>query len=87
VAANPSNPAEPAFPATTPGDLARMSTHVQAYNEIIRRKAAQYGAATVDFYNTDISPIRPHSIVMATIPTQPATRKSHKSGSQRWNLI
>jgi lysophospholipase L1-like esterase len=25
-----------------------------AYNEIIRRKAAEYGALTVDFYNTDI---------------------------------
>ena len=54
VAANPPNPAEPAFSATTADDLARMSKHVDAYNEIIRRKAAQYGAVTVDFFNTDI---------------------------------
>jgi len=54
VAAHPSNPAEPAFPSTTADDLARMSKHVDAYNEIIRRKAAQYGAVTVDFFDTDI---------------------------------
>ena len=54
VAANPSNPAEPAFPATTADDLAHMSKHVDAYNEIIRRKAAQYGAITVDFFSTNI---------------------------------
>ena len=54
VVANPPNPAEPAFSATTADDLARMSKHVDAYNEIIRHKAAQYGAVTVDFYSTDI---------------------------------
>lgn len=54
VAANPPNPAEPAFSATTADDLARMSKHVDAYNEIIKRKAAQYGAVTVDFFSTDI---------------------------------
>ena len=54
VVANPPNPAEPAFTATTADDMARMSKHVDAYNEIIRRKAAQYGAVTVDFFNTDI---------------------------------
>ncbi len=54
VVANPPNPAEPAFTATSADDLARMSAHVNAYNEIIRRKAAQYGAQTVDFFTTDI---------------------------------
>jgi lysophospholipase L1-like esterase len=54
VVANPPNPAEPAFSATTAADLARMSKHVDAYNEIIRKKAAQYGAVTVDFFSTDI---------------------------------
>ena len=54
VVVNPPNPAEPAFTAISADDLARMSAHVKTYNEIIRRKAAQYGAETVDFYNTDI---------------------------------
>jgi lysophospholipase L1-like esterase len=45
---------EPAFPTTTAADLDLMSAHVTAYNEIIRRKAAQYGAVTVDFYDTSI---------------------------------
>jgi lysophospholipase L1-like esterase len=54
VVANPPNPAEPAFTSTTAEDRTRMSKHVDAYNEIIRRKAAQYGAVTVDFFNTDI---------------------------------
>lgn len=54
VVANPPNPAEPAFTATTADDLARMSAHVSAYNEIIQRKAAEYGATTVDFYHTTI---------------------------------
>jgi lysophospholipase L1-like esterase len=45
---------EPAFPATTPADVALMSAHVSAYNDIIKRKAAQYGAVTVDFYDTTI---------------------------------
>jgi len=54
-----SPPGEPAFPATTAADLALMSAHVTAYNEIIRRKAAQYGAATVDFYSTTIFTAQP----------------------------
>jgi lysophospholipase L1-like esterase len=54
VVANPPNPAEPAFSAITAEDLVRMSAHVSALNEIIRQKAAQYGAVTVDFYQTDI---------------------------------
>ena len=54
VVANPPNPAEPAFSATTAEDLTRMSAHVNAFNEIIQQKAAQYGAVTVDFYHTDI---------------------------------
>jgi lysophospholipase L1-like esterase len=54
VAANPPNPTEPAFPATTAADLARMSVHVKAYNDIIRRKAAQYQATTVDFSATTV---------------------------------
>jgi lysophospholipase L1-like esterase len=31
-----------------------MSIQVQRYNEIINEKTSQYGATTVDFYNTDI---------------------------------
>lgn len=54
VVAHPPKPAEPAFPATTAADLVRMSAQVQAYNDIIRRKAAQYKANTVDFYNSTI---------------------------------
>jgi lysophospholipase L1-like esterase len=54
VVADPPNPAEPALPYTTADDLVRMSVHIAAYNEIIRRKAADYNAVTVDFYNTDI---------------------------------
>lgn len=54
VVANPPNPAEPALPSTTTDDLARMSAHITAYNEIIRRKAAEYGAVTVNFYDTNI---------------------------------
>jgi lysophospholipase L1-like esterase len=54
VVANPPNPAEPAFPATTTADLALMSAHIHDYNEIIARKAGQYGATTVDFYHTTI---------------------------------
>jgi lysophospholipase L1-like esterase len=51
--ANP-NPAEPAFPATTQADLARMSAHIKAYNELLRRKAIQYNGGTVDFSTTKI---------------------------------
>ena len=43
-----------AFVSITPDEMARMSTHVDVYNQIIRDKAAQYGALTVDFYSTDI---------------------------------
>jgi lysophospholipase L1-like esterase len=53
VVARP-NPTEPAFPGTTPADLVRMAAHINAYNDIIRRKAAVYGAATVDFSATAI---------------------------------
>lgn len=43
-----------AFVEITPDELNRMSSHVIRYNEIISQKALQYGALTVDFYNTDI---------------------------------
>ena len=43
-----------AFTAVTQDELARMSVQVERYNTIIVTKAAQYGALTVDFYNTDI---------------------------------
>lgn len=43
-----------AFVAITPDEMSRMSAHVNVYNQIIRDKAAQYGALTVDFYSTDI---------------------------------
>jgi lysophospholipase L1-like esterase len=48
------NPTEPALPATTRADVALMSAHVRAYNDIIRTEAARFGAATVDFYDTTI---------------------------------
>ena len=54
VVANPPNPAEPAFTATSSIDLVLMSEHVKAMNEIIKEKASLYGAITVDFYATDI---------------------------------
>jgi lysophospholipase L1-like esterase len=54
VVANPPNPAEPAFSATTPDDLASMSLHISAMNEIIQNKAAKYGAVPVDFFHTEI---------------------------------
>ena len=53
VVAHP-NPTEPAFPGTTAADLALMSAHVRAYNKIIKRKAAQYHAFTVNFYGSTI---------------------------------
>ena len=43
-----------AFLEITADELNRMSVQVQRYNEIITQKATQYGALTVDFYNTDI---------------------------------
>ena len=43
-----------AFVSITPDEMNRMSAHVDVYNQIIRDKAAQYGALTVDFYSTDI---------------------------------
>jgi len=43
-----------AFTAITQDELARMSVQAQRYNEVIAQKAAQYGALTVDFYNTTI---------------------------------
>ncbi|MBK6793931.1 MAG: hypothetical protein IPG80_15695 [Anaerolineales bacterium] len=43
-----------AFTAVTPDELKRMSVQATRYNEVITAKAAQYGALTVDFYNTDI---------------------------------
>lgn len=43
-----------AFVSITPDELARMSVQVTRYNQVIVEKAAQYGALTVDFYNTDI---------------------------------
>lgn len=54
VVASPPNPAEPAFSATSADDLWRMSQHVDAYNQIIQRKAEQYGAVTVDLFHRDI---------------------------------
>lgn len=43
-----------AFTYITPDELKRMSVQVDVYNKIIRDKAAQYDALTVDFYSTDI---------------------------------
>jgi lysophospholipase L1-like esterase len=54
VVINPPNPRQPAFPATTKADLALMSAHVKAYNQIITQAAAQYGATTVNFYGSPV---------------------------------
>lgn len=43
-----------AFTGITPAELTQMSAQVQRYNAIIEAKADQYGALTVDFYNTSI---------------------------------
>jgi lysophospholipase L1-like esterase len=43
-----------AFVEITPDELNRMAIQVVRYNEVITQKADQYGALTVDFYNTDI---------------------------------
>lgn len=43
-----------AFPSINKDELNRMSAQARTYNEIITRKADQYGALTVDFYSTDI---------------------------------
>jgi lysophospholipase L1-like esterase len=54
VVADPPNQVEPAFPNTTKADLALMSAHVKAYNQIITQMAARYGATTVSFYGSPI---------------------------------
>lgn len=38
----------------TQDDRDRMSRRAKAYNEVMARKAEEYGATTVDFFNTDI---------------------------------
>ena len=43
-----------AFTSITLDELNRMSVQVQRYNEVITKKADQYGALIVDFYSTDI---------------------------------
>jgi lysophospholipase L1-like esterase len=43
-----------AFPGTSADELAMMSEHVVRYNEAIIEKAEEYGAYTVDFYDTTI---------------------------------
>lgn len=42
------------YPDITAGELSRMTKQVQRYNGVIVEKANQYGALTVDFYETDI---------------------------------
>jgi lysophospholipase L1-like esterase len=42
------------YPNITPDELERMSLQAQRYNEVIRTKAVELGATTVDFYNTTI---------------------------------
>ncbi len=54
VVANPPNPSEPAFPATTADDRQRMAKHVQEYNAILTEVAGQFGAGLVDFYHTTL---------------------------------
>lgn len=54
VVANPPTPSEPAFPGISDAERQRMSQQVNAYNNVLRSKAAQYGALVVDFYDTTI---------------------------------
>lgn len=54
VIANPPNPNEPAFPGISATERQRMAQQVNAYNDLIRAKAAQYKAYLVDFYHTTI---------------------------------
>jgi lysophospholipase L1-like esterase len=54
VVANPPDPSQPAFSAITHDDLARMSVHAAEMNKIIRQKAAEQGAFTVDFASTTL---------------------------------
>lgn len=43
-----------AFPGTSKAEVVLMSEQVKRYNQVIIQKAADYGALTVDFYNTTI---------------------------------
>ena len=43
-----------AFPGTSKAEVQRMSAQVRRYNEVIAQKAAEYGAITVDFFETTI---------------------------------
>ncbi|MEZ4670016.1 MAG: GDSL-type esterase/lipase family protein [Anaerolineae bacterium] len=43
-----------AFPGTSREEITQMSAQVRRYNDLIMQKAAQYGAGTVDFFNTSI---------------------------------
>ena len=54
VVADPPNPGEPAFPAITADDRARMSAQVTRYNDAVRASATQRGAVVVDFFATTI---------------------------------
>jgi lysophospholipase L1-like esterase len=49
-----SDPSYPGYPSILPDELPLMSEQVKRYNEVIQTKATQYGATTVDFYNTTI---------------------------------
>ena len=53
VASNPSMRAE-AFPGISDDEVSRMSQQVVRYNEALEGLAAQYGALTVDFYDSAI---------------------------------
>ena len=46
--------ADSAFPDISADEMSRMSGQAVRYNDAIRKKAAQYGATTVDFYKTKI---------------------------------
>jgi len=54
VVASPPNPAEPAFSAITPADLALMSVHASVFNRIIKQRASANGAIPVNFEGLDI---------------------------------
>jgi lysophospholipase L1-like esterase len=69
-----------AFTAITKDELSRMSLQAIKYNEIIRQRAAQHGALTVDFYNTDIF-VNPATLYDDGNHPNPA---GHDAIAQKW---
>jgi hypothetical protein len=83
VVANPPLPAEPALPATTRADLALMSAHVRAYNDIIGHGARNTAPPPWTSSTPPSSRIRRRSTETAITLTTPATTASPRSGWRR----